>query len=118
LLRKRKKEARSKGGNESKVSFRTIKYYNSTDSLGLAGDRTVGNFIEFAIVFLPLMWMHALFVDPSVSFRICLVYTASRSYYPIAFLRGSLSLPLFNTTPGYLVYGYLFYELTFKFALA
>jgi hypothetical protein len=62
------------------------------------------------------MWMHALFVDPSISFWICLVYTASRSYYPIAYLRGSFVL--LSTAPGYLVYGYLFYELTFKFALA
>jgi hypothetical protein len=115
IVAEKKKEARAKGGNE-KVSFRAIKYYNSKDLLALAGDRTVGNFIEFAILFLPLMWMHALFVDPSSSFWICLVYTASRSYYPIAFLKGSLVL--LSTAPGYLIYGYLFYELTFKFALA
>jgi hypothetical protein len=115
LVAQKKKEARSKGGNE-KVSFRAIKYYNSKDLLALAGDRTIGNFIEFAILFLPLMWMHALFVDPSISFWICLVYTASRGIYPITYFQGSLIL--LSTAPGYLIYAYLFYELTFKFALA
>jgi hypothetical protein len=118
LLAQKKKEARSKEGNE-RVSFRAVKYYNSRDLLALAGDRTVGNFVEFSVVFLPLMWMNALFVDPSISFRICLIYTASRSYYPIAFLsRSTGSLILLSTAPGYLIYAYLFYELTFKFALA
>jgi MAPEG family len=112
LLAKKKREAQAKEGDKSKVSFRAIKYYNSRDMLALAGDRTVGNFIEFAIVFLPLMWMHALFVDPANSFKLCAIYSAARAIYPVVFLYG-LGTPsiLLSTVPGYLVIGYLFVQL-------
>lgn len=116
IVAQKKKGARAKGDNEKKISLRAIKYYNSRDLLALAGDRTIGNFIEFAILFLPLMWMHALFVDPSQSFWICAIYTASRSSYPIFYMRAKLLL--LSTVPGYLIYTYLFFELTLKCTLA
>ena len=110
LFAQKKKESRLKAGSE-KVSFRAVKYYNSRDILALAGDRTVGNFIEFAILFLPLMWLHALFVDPSQSFFICAIYTASRSLYPILFLLSKSHSILFSTVPAYAVLLYLFFQL-------
>lgn len=111
LLAQKKKEARAKGGSGKTVSFRAIKYYNSHDMLALAGDRAVGNFIEFAIVFLPLLWLHALFVDPSQSFSICAIYTASRSLYPVMFLLNKPPSIFLSTVPGYAVLTYLFVQL-------
>lgn len=67
LFAQKTKQAREKKGNE-RISVRALKYYNSRDTLALTGDRTVGNFIEFAVLFLPLYWMHALFVDTSKSY--------------------------------------------------
>jgi MAPEG family len=114
LLGKKKREAQQKDkkgdDHPGKVSFRAIKYYNSRDMLALAGDRSVGNFLEFAIVFLPLMWIHALFVDPTRSFTICAVYSAARVIYPVVFMYGLPAIFL-STTPGYLVIGYLFAQL-------
>lgn len=116
LLAQKKKEAKAKEGNETKVSYRAVKYYNSRDVLALAGDRSVGNFVEQAIVFLPLMWLHALFVDPSQSFTICAIYTATRSYYPILF-PAKPPLVALSTIPGYVILIYLFHQLTFNAAL-
>lgn len=110
LLAKTKREAKKNEGDKSKISFRAIKYYNSRDMLALAGDRTVGNFIEFAIMFLPLMWMHAIFVDPTHSFMICAFYSAARAIYPIVFMYDPPAI-LLSTVPGYLVIGYLFVQL-------
>lgn len=103
----KKKEAKSKEGNE-KISFRKIKYYNSIDVLALVGDRTVGNFLEFSIIFLPLMWIHALFVDPTKSFKICLFYTITRAFYPILYQKGMLVV--LSTAPGYMINTYLLFE--------
>jgi hypothetical protein len=117
LLAKKKAEARSSDGNAAKVSLRAVKYYNSRDTIALAGDRCVGNFGEQAILFLPLLWMHAVFVDPSQSFAICAWYTAFRSYHPIMFF---LPLPMIflSTIPGYGILMYLMHQLVFKFLLA
>jgi hypothetical protein len=115
LVAQKKREARGKEGNE-KVSFREIKYYNSRDVLALTGDRTVGNFLEYSILFLPCLWMHALFVDPTQSFRICALYVFFRSYYPIVY-QMKPPLLLLSTVPGYIIILYLMYQLTFKFAL-
>jgi len=113
LLSQKKKEARQKEGS-GKVSFRAVKYYNSRDMLALAGDRTVGNFIEYAILFLPLMWLHALFIDPTQSFAICVIYTASRSMYPVLFLLNKPPSIILSTVPGYAVLFYLFSQLIIK----
>jgi hypothetical protein len=117
LLAKKKAEVRSRDGNADKVSFRAVKYYNSRDMMALAGDRCVGNFMEQAIIFLPLLWMHAVFVDPSQSFTICAWYTAFRSYYPITFF---VRVPVIflSTIPGYGILIYLMHQLTSKFLLA
>lgn len=116
LREQKNQEAKAKDGNE-KVSFRAIKYYNSRDLMALAGDRTVGNFVEQAIVFLPLLWMHALFVDPTHSFTICALYTSSRCIYPIVFFMNPPAL-LLSTGPGYAVLIYLIHQLTSKAAMA
>eukprot|EP00977_Amphora_coffeiformis_P016557 scaffold5158_cov153-Amphora_coffeaeformis.AAC.6 len=90
LLAKKKKESKEKK-DDAAVSFRAIKYYNSRDRLALAGDRTVGNFLEFAITFLPLLWIHAVLVDPTQSWNIALVYTSSRTYLDSDEYRSRLS---------------------------
>ena len=115
LVSQKKKEARKKEGS-SKVSFREVKYYNSRDVLALAGDRCVGNTLEWAIVFLPLLWLHALFVNPEQSFTICALYTFFRSYYPIAFMvnKSFYFSIMCSTVPCYGVLGFLFYELASK----
>ena len=117
LIARKKKEAKKKEGS-GKVSFRDTKYYNSRDALALAGDRTVGNFLEQAILFLPLMWLHALFVDPTQSFTICAWYTFFRSYYPIAFWlsKNPPSAILFSTLPGYAIVIFLLAQLSSKAA--
>lgn len=122
LVVQKKREAREKKKNDDepvsnrdRTSFRALKYYNSKDSLALMGDRTVGNFVEFAILFLPLYWMNALFVDCSKSRLIGVLYTGSRLLYPFLFNRGWTLL--LSTAPGYVIYLYLMYQITFKFAL-
>mmetsp|Transcript_20495 Transcript_20495/g.47417 ORF Transcript_20495/g.47417 Transcript_20495/m.47417 type:complete len:156 (+) Transcript_20495:97-564(+) len=116
LYFQKRKEAKQKEGDEKKVSWRAVKYYNSRDMLALTGDRTVGNFVEFAILFLPLYWMHAIFVDPTQSFRIGCIYTATRAIYPIVYqMRGFLAL---STGPGYLLYLYLMVEIARRFVFA
>lgn len=112
LYSKKKKEAK-----DGKVSFHAIKYYNSKDKLALAGDRAVGNYVEFAIVFLPCLWLHAIFVDPSQSFTCCAIYTASRALYPFVFVMKMPTI-LFSTVPCYLVKGYLIFQLFRHVAIA
>ena len=114
ILAQHKKEAKKKG---LKVSYRAIKYYNSKDVLALAGDRTLGNFLEQAILFLPLLWMHAVLVDETQSWMICVIYTLFRMIYPIAFMKGGFFV-LVSTVPGYLVLIYLFSQVLTKVAMA
>ena len=93
------------------TSFRNVKYYNTTDLLALNGDRTVGNFVEQAIVFLPLLWIHALFINPQLSFTICVLYTSIRSVYPFVFYTKYMFL---CTIPGYMILFFLIYEIVTK----
>jgi hypothetical protein len=109
LLAKKKKEAKEAHSKE-RVSLKLIKYYNH-DVIALRGDRTVGNFFEQGFYYLPLFWMHALFVDPTNSFTIASIYTASRLIYPFVFGAKRAMIILVSTVPGYLVNSYLFAEL-------
>jgi MAPEG family len=111
LYFRQSKNAKRDDKTPPKVSFREVKYYNSKDIMALVGDRTVGNFLEQSILFLPLLWLHALFVDPTHSFTICLWYTITRSYYPMAFLSKAMYL---STIPGYIIVLYLMYQLLSK----
>jgi hypothetical protein len=104
--------------SSEKISFRALKYYNSRDLLALAGDRTVGNYLEQGFVFLPLLWMHACLVNPKVSFHLCVIYVISRLLYPIIYVHQGYNISiLLSTAPGYLVLAYLFYELISQFVL-
>ena len=116
LFRKKKRESIEKKDG-APVSFRAIKYYNSRDRLALAGDRTVGNFAEFAIVFLPLYWMHAVFVDPTESLWISVLYTSTRALYPLLMLYWPTYI-IISTLPGYMVLAYLKWQVAMKFAFA
>jgi hypothetical protein len=117
LLAQKKQEQKKTDSTKEKISFRTVKYYNSVDALALNGDRTVGNFVEFAFVFLSLLWLHAIFVNPSESFTLALLYTIFRGYYPVVFAMGIPYL-LLSTVPAYFVLTYMAYQLTLKVAFA
>ena len=94
-----------------------IKYYNSRDRFALTGDRAVGNFMEFAIMFVPLYWIHAVFVDASESWMIAVVYTASRALYPVLFWYFPTKI-LISTAPGYMVLLYLMWRIASQYAFA
>jgi hypothetical protein len=97
--------------NHSTTSFRNVKYYNTTDLIALNGDRTVGNFIEQSILFIPLIWIHAIFINRNESFIICCIYTFFRSFYPFVFYTKYMFA---STIPCYIVLCYLFYQIIFK----
>mmetsp|Transcript_21800 Transcript_21800/g.36011 ORF Transcript_21800/g.36011 Transcript_21800/m.36011 type:complete len:157 (-) Transcript_21800:706-1176(-) len=117
ILAKKKKEAKQKDANNARVSLKTIKYY-SHDTMALRGDRTVGNFLEQGLYYLPLFWLHALFVDPTNSFTIASIYTASRAVYPFVFGRKPALVILISTVPCYLVNAYLMVQLLRNVAFA
>jgi MAPEG family len=114
--RKEAKQASASGKSPETISYREIKYYNNRDFLALWGDRTAGNFREWALIFLPFLWMHALFVDPTQSWMICLVYTSFRALYPIFYRKGILVLA--STVPAYVVLIYLFYGLVVEVVMS
>jgi MAPEG family len=113
--RKEAKQASANGKEPAKVSFRQLKYYNNRDFLAIWGDRTAGNFREWALIFLPTLWLHALFVDPTQAWNLCVAYTACRALYPIVFCKGVLVLA--STIPAYLVLMYIFYSLVVEVAM-
>lgn len=117
LLAQKKKQQNKKNEDGETVSWRAVKYYNSRDRVALVGDRTVGNFVEFAILFLPLYWIHAILVDPSESWTIALVYTVARSFYPFLFYYQPYYIFL-STAPGYVVLAYLMLQIAIKYAFA
>lgn len=106
------------GGKKNVSLFCEVKYYNREDLLALAGDRAVGNVLEQALVFLPLYWIHALFIDPTKSLQISLVYTITRAIYPFVFMANFKTIPgvlFISTVPGYVVTFYLFYQIGMDF---
>lgn len=106
IYEKKKREVFAKD-KKARISFKTIKYY-SHDPVALRGDRTVGNYMEQGFVFLPLFWLHAIFVDPSHSLTIASVYTASRLIYPFVYGAKQAMLLAASTIPGYAILMYLF----------
>ena len=114
ILAQKKWQAK-KSDSKEKITLAKVKYYNSSDHIALNGDRTVGNFVEYAFVFLSVLWMHALFVDPSQSFTLAVCYTFSRSYYPVVFKLGPPWL-FCSTVPGYVIIMYMMQQIVSKFA--
>jgi hypothetical protein len=106
LRQKRRQQAKKSDDPAPRVSFRATKYYNSQDLLALAGDRSVGNFGEFSLLFLPLYWIHALWVDSSTAWTIAVLYVVGRAPYPVLYLYFPKWIVL-STAPGYLVLAYL-----------
>ncbi|KAI2513814.1 MAPEG-like protein [Fragilaria crotonensis] len=109
LYDKKKREAIANDKKEC-IAFKTIKYY-SHDRIALRGDRTVGNYMEQGFIFLPLLWLHAAFVDPSISFTIAAIYTISRLIYPFVYGNKRAMLIAVSTMPGYFIISYLFVTL-------
>ncbi|CAB9525978.1 expressed unknown protein [Seminavis robusta] len=133
LFAQKKKEAKTKAAKDgesfqkkpgSGSFFLATKYYNSQDMLALCGDRSVGNYLEQSLVFLPLYWLHALFVEngASESLMIASIYSISRGIYPplFWFAFGTSYTPLIgiSTGPGYIITFYLLYQVAAKFAFA
>ena len=117
LWSKKKRAQQTKKDDVRRVSLKETKYYNARDSLALCGDRTVGNFLEQAICFLPIYWMHALWVDPTQSWNLALAYTIFRAVYPVFFLYAPF-LVLVSTVPGYLICLYIYYQVLTQVAFA
>lgn len=100
----RRQKQSSKGENKKKHrSFKEIKYY-SHDNLALAGDRAVGNFHEQALLFLPLFWLHALFVEGGgqANWSLGLVYVGTRALYPLLYSLNGMLVPI-ATVPNYII---------------
>ena len=104
------KKAATKG--KVHVSFTRTKYYNNSDIIALAGDRAVGNTLEQAVAFLPLLYAHTMLIDPSQTLQLSAVYSAFRAMYPFLFLSKKYVAVLISTIPGYCVQSYMAYNLT------
>jgi len=106
LHAKLKAEAKKKG--EKPAAFSAIKYGSKGGRLGLCGDRTVGNTIEQALVFLPLLWLSAhSSLGPEQTAFWGWTWLASRAIYPFMFYRG-IPFIFISTVPGYVVIARLF----------
>jgi hypothetical protein len=114
-----KKDAKKKdAAPKAAIDFRAIKYYNRDDTLALVGDRWVGQFQEYSIIFLSLLWIHALFVDPTQSFLISILYSISRGIYPMVFSRQAYPGVLISAFPNYIILTYLGVQIMRGFVLA
>ena len=121
LYKLKKIEAKAK--DRPIPTFPEIKYYNNKDALAMLGDRVMGNTLEQGVVFLPLLWMHATFVDPSMSFSLAQYYVVARVLYPILYFyyypgvkdkKGRTSYGfVFSTFPAYAVNSYMMAKLYF-----
>jgi hypothetical protein len=113
-----RKDAKKKETAPTAIDFRAIKYYNRDDTLALVGDRWVGQFQEYSIIFLSLLWIHALFVDPKQSLLISILYSISRGIYPIVFSRQAYPGVLISAFPNYIILTYLGVQIMRGFVLA
>ena len=66
----------------------SVKYNGKGGKLGLTGDRTVGNMMEQSLLFLPLLWLHALLVNGETAAFWGWAWLASRAPYPALFFKG------------------------------
>ena len=79
--------------------------------IALAGERGVGNTVEQAVIFLPLLLAHTMLIDPSQSLMISIAYSASRVIYPFLFLTRKYSMVFMSTIPGYCIQSYMSYNI-------
>ncbi|OQR95520.1 hypothetical protein THRCLA_22126 [Thraustotheca clavata] len=93
------------------------KFNRYTSDIMLAGDRSVGNFVEWQGIFLSLFWANALVTGKEI--ELGYVYVAIRLAYPILAQLGGITqagprpLIFLATIPGYYVllrYMYLLYQ--------
>ena len=66
----------------------SVKYGKKGGRLGLTGDRTVGNMMEQSLLFLPLLWLHALLVGGETASFWGWAWLATRAPYPVLFYKG------------------------------
>lgn len=80
---------------------------------GTVGERSMMNTLEQGIVFLPLLWMHALFVDVSTSVSMGWLYVITRMLYPIFYtFYGHFTVLIeLSTSPNYAVIAYYAFAL-------
>ena len=73
-------------------------------------DRTVGNYLEQAPLFLVGLWAYAALVSVPTAAVLGLAWVASRCYYPFGFYYGPPLLFL-STLPGYSIIALFFWGL-------
>lgn len=101
--------AKQESEKKDKDGFKTYNRY--TDNKILAGDRAVGNFLEWQGAFLALFWMNAYFTGQAV--WLGWVYVAARLAYlalaKFAIRPGGIRpILLVTTVPAYVVLFYYF----------
>lgn len=79
-------------------------------------DRSVINTMEQCIPFFLVLWLHALFVNPSTSAVLGLIYVITRYLYPILYgFYGKFSnMVEISTQMNYVVIYYLFWAIVYK----
>ena len=108
LLARAKRLAKQRG--DKSPSFAQIKYggskHHGGSRLGLTFDRAVGNTIEQALVFLPLLWIASLSVVGEAKQADVAwwgwAWIAFRAIYPLCFHQGP-PLLFVSTVPGYAI---------------
>ena len=53
----------------------------------LTADRSVGNMLDWAWVFMPALWIHAVFLDAEWAATLGWSYVVPRAFYPLAFYK-------------------------------
>eukprot|EP00756_Hemistasia_phaeocysticola_P032540 Hpha_TRINITY_DN16413_c0_g1::TRINITY_DN16413_c0_g1_i2::g.160467::m.160467 len=106
VLGKQRKAAKELG--ESAPTLADIKYRGKGGSVGLAADRTVGNFYEQAPLLILGVLLYAYMRDAGEAAKLGWMWIAFRLWYPFGFKFGTAFL-LMSTLPGYAVVGKLWY---------
>ncbi len=113
---KQKFSARAHAEAEAKKGEKPLNSYNRySDTLILAGDRAVGNFLEWQVAFLSLFWLNAALTGTNV--WVGWVFIGARALY-LVFAKSAIRPQgikphlLLATVPGYLVLFFYIYTVT------
>lgn len=92
-----------------------LMFNNPNEQAKLVGERSLMNTLEQGIVFLLLLWLHAIFVDVATSVSMGWMYVIARGLYPVfyAFYGHFTVLAEFATQPNYFVIMYFGYSLAY-----
>ena len=84
------------------ISLRSIKHGGQGGKLMLMANRTVGNFMEQSVAFVPGMWLCAFFYDSFSAAVLGWLWLITRTYYPFVYNQPFPAL-WFSTIPGYVL---------------